>query len=78
MAALPLEAAAVSSASASLAAMNLPNQQASAYMESEHRMQDLLTDPEIREALVDKKVQELIAMQHRNPERAQRYIDIFT
>lgn len=71
MAALPVEAAAVSSASASLTTMSLPNQQASAYMENEHRIQDLLTDPEIREALVDKKVQELIAMQNRNPERAQ-------
>uniref|UniRef100_A0A0L8HAS8 STI1/HOP DP domain-containing protein n=2 Tax=Octopus bimaculoides TaxID=37653 RepID=A0A0L8HAS8_OCTBM len=70
--AAPSSASSSSSSSGEAASSSASlNHMSSAYMDNEHRMQDLLTDPEIREALVDKKVQEVIAMQSQNPERAQ-------
>ncbi|CAI9736828.1 Hypothetical predicted protein [Octopus vulgaris] len=68
--AAPSSSSSTSSGEAASSSASL-NHLSSAYMDNEHRMQDLLTDPEIREALVDKKVQEVIAMQSQNPERAQ-------
>ncbi|GAB1605294.1 uncharacterized protein LOC115222230 [Argonauta hians] len=61
----------LASASSSSSSSSTSVAASASYMDNEHKMQDLLTDPEIREALVDKKVQELIAMQNQNPERAQ-------